>query len=64
MSIRPITWSRTKEIKKAFNEIIQDIWALFPKKLVNSICFSTYTWVELIFIISNFMLIVIIFYSG
>ena len=64
MSIRSITWSRTKEIKEAFNEMIQDIWALFPTKLANSICFSTYTWVELIFIMFNFMLISIIFYSG
>lgn len=63
MSIRPITWSKTKKIKEAFNEIVQDIWALFPTKLANSICFSTYIWVELIFIMSNFILIGITFYS-
>jgi hypothetical protein len=63
VSIRPFTWSRTKKIKEASNEIIQDIWALFPTKLANSICFSTYTRVELIFIMSNFMLIGIIFDS-
>ena len=36
VSIRPITRSRAKKVKKTFNELIQDILVLFPTRLIDS----------------------------
>lgn len=43
VSIRPITSSRGKKVKKTFNELIQDILVLFPIRLTDSSFFSLLT---------------------
>jgi hypothetical protein len=63
VSIGSITRSIAKKIKETINELIQDIWALFPTKLVNLTYFLTYIWIKLIFLICSFTLMRIIFYS-
>jgi hypothetical protein len=59
--IEPITRSRAKKIKEAFNELIQSLWVLFPTRLADSTYFSTYTSMSLFFVTHSFILASIIF---
>jgi hypothetical protein len=48
VSIEPITRWKVKKVKKEFNGLIQDIWALFLTWLADSTYFSTDTQIRFI----------------
>ena len=48
VSIGPITRSKVKKVKKEFNGLVQDIWALILTRLADSTYFSTYTQIRFI----------------
>jgi hypothetical protein len=39
---------RARKVKEAFNELIQDIWDLFPTRLANKTYFPIYMPIEFI----------------